>query len=225
MSEEKLHKHIHETYFHLRIGIASIAIVFPIFLLLGGWYYGIEHQDSMSDYYHAIADKRSMRDWFVGLWFAIGVFLFLYKGFSKRENYALNLAGILAIGVAIFLLQTNCVDCGVLTMHKISAISFFICLTYVCISCAPETLRILKDPVKVKNYRNIYRAMGLTMIVSPIIAFLLITFSTHYKYVTFYIELVGIWTFASYWILKSWELKGSEAEAIILRNNIEDSTV
>lgn len=63
------------------------------------------------------------------------------------------------------------------------------------------------------------------MIVSPIIGCLLITFSTHYKYVTFYVELVGIWTFASYWILKGWELKDTEAEAIILRSNIQDSTL
>lgn len=220
MSEEKLHKHIHETYFHLRIGVAAIAIVFPILLLLGGWYYGIEHQDSMSDYYHAIADKRSMRDWFVGLWFAIGVFLFLYKGFSKKENYALNLAGILAVGVAIFPLETNCGDCSGITMHKLSAVSFFLCLTYVCIFCAPDTLRIMEDPVKAKYYRNIYRAMGVVMIVSPIIAYLLITFPAQYKYVTFYVELVGIWTFASYWILKSWELKSAEAEATILRNTL-----
>lgn len=34
MSEEKLHKPIHETYFHLRIGIAAIATGTPIIAYL-----------------------------------------------------------------------------------------------------------------------------------------------------------------------------------------------
>ena len=79
----------------------------------------------MSDYYPAIAGKRSMRDWYVGFWFAIGAFLFRYKRFNKKENDGLNLAGIMALGVAIFPLQTNGGDCSGITMHKRSAVSFF----------------------------------------------------------------------------------------------------
>ena len=55
------------------------------------------------------------------------------------------------------------------------------------------------------------------MIISPVIAYLLTTFFQQYEYITFYVELVGIWTFASYWILKSRELSGAEAEASILK--------
>lgn len=211
MSEDKLHQHIHATYFILRSGIAYIAIALPILLLFGGWYYGIEHQESMSAYYHAAVDGKSMRDWFVGLLFAIGVFLYLYKGYSDKENYVLNISGVLAICIAIFPMEWGCGDgCNTFSIHGICAAGFFICLTYACIFCSSETLQELKDPEKVKRYRRAYMIIGLLMVASPVIAFLLTIVLQQYKSITFYIELVGIWAFASYWLLKSRELNKVE---------------
>jgi hypothetical protein len=43
-----------------------------------------------------------MRDWFVGALFAIAACLYLYKGFTPKENRLLNLAAVFAVGVAIF---------------------------------------------------------------------------------------------------------------------------
>ena len=97
MDQEKLHDHIFKTYTHLRIGMALTALAFPLILLLGGLSIGVEQQGSMSAYYHT-----PMRNAFVGILFMIGPFLFLYKGFSRQENHALNFAGIFAVGIAVF---------------------------------------------------------------------------------------------------------------------------
>ncbi len=86
--QEKLKEllpHILSTYFILRIGMGIIAIAFPISLWFVGLLRGVELQTSMSAYYHT-----SMQDVFVGILFALGTFLYLYKGFSKGENIALN---------------------------------------------------------------------------------------------------------------------------------------
>src|SRR5215468_3157099 len=103
MRQNSLDKHILATYFTLRIGVAVIAIAFPLILgIVGKLYAGLPLQHSMSAYYHAINDGKSLRDVFVGILFAVGAFLYLYKGFSGKENIALNIAGILAVGIAIF---------------------------------------------------------------------------------------------------------------------------
>src|SRR5215204_4733048 len=89
VSEDRvqLRKHMFSTYFWLRIGMLVIALAFPLVLwIVGGWLYGLQLQDSMSAYYWAPIEKGEeggdapMRVWFVGLLFALGSCLFLYKG-------------------------------------------------------------------------------------------------------------------------------------------------
>jgi hypothetical protein len=89
---------ITETYFFMRLGMGVLALALPFVLVLGGWgILGIKPLTSMSAYYHS-----DLRDVFVGVLCAIGFCLFLYKGFSKGEDVALNVAGVLAVGVAFF---------------------------------------------------------------------------------------------------------------------------
>ena len=90
--------HIVATYFYLRVGMAVLALVFPLLLwLYGDFFLSIPIQGSMSAYYHT-----EMRDAFVGILCAIGAFLFLYKGFTKLEDWLLNAAGLFAVLVAFF---------------------------------------------------------------------------------------------------------------------------
>jgi hypothetical protein len=70
--EQNVFDHIFESYFNLRTGIAVLAILFPLVLWLGGKLIGIELRYSMSAYYLEI-DGKTMRDWFVGILWAIGV--------------------------------------------------------------------------------------------------------------------------------------------------------
>lgn len=116
-----LDSHIIGTYTTLRLGIGILAIALPIVLVgYGLLRHALPIQDSISAYYHAflptsqfpdvqaVAGMGLMRNWFVGILWAIGVFLFLYKGFGYRENTALNAAGILLILVAMFPMGWTC---------------------------------------------------------------------------------------------------------------------
>lgn len=56
----------------------------------------------MSAFYGA--NDAGMRNWFVGILWAVGSFLILYKGFRAAEDWLLNLAG----GFAILTAMTPC---------------------------------------------------------------------------------------------------------------------
>ncbi len=221
MKSDELEKHIFATYINLRVGIAIITILFPLLLWAGGAIQGIPLQDSMSAYYHAIFNENSMRNWFVGILFAVGVFLYLYKGFSYQENYALNFAGVFVIGVAIFPMEWNCgEECKKISMHGTCAVLFFLCIAYVCIRCASDTLYLLNDTVLEQRYRLRYKLIGIGMILSPLFALLLTLVFQQFKSYTFFVEAAGIWIFAIYWLLKSQELTSTNAERLILQNKI-----
>lgn len=214
MTRDELQHHMFATYTTLRIGLAIIAFAFPILLWLGGRLVGLPLQDSMSAYYHAYAaDGQSMRNWFVGILFAVGVILYLYKGYSYRENYALNLAGIFAIGIAVFPMQWNCGDaCSTFSLHGTFAALFFLAIAYVCFWCASDTLHLMKNPAREKWYRAIYRLIGIGLILTPVVALLLTLVLDQFKSFVFYGEMIGIFVFSAYWLVKSIEITTTHAE-------------
>jgi hypothetical protein len=172
----------------------------------------------MSAYYHV---DLSMRNWFVGLLFALGILLHLYKGFSKQENIALNLAGFFAVGVALIPMEWDCGDvCKKITLHGTCAILLFLCIAYVCIFRASDTLRLLNNKVLQARYRRIYTLIGVGMVLSPLIAVLMTVIFRQFKSYTFFAEAAGIWIFASYWLVKSYELSFTHAERRVLRGKI-----
>lgn len=76
-----------------------------------------------------------MRNVFVGALFAIGFFLFCYRGYETRDDVAGNLAGLFALGVALF--PTSDPVRPIMTtgdtihrFHLASAISLFLMLAY-----------------------------------------------------------------------------------------------
>lgn len=213
MRTDKLQQHFLSSYFNLRVGIAVLALLFPLVLWIGGSFEGIQLQDSMSAYYHASVDGKSVRDFFVGILFAIGVYLFLYKGYSTKENWALNFAGIFAVGVAIFPMEWNCGNqCRSISLHGVCAISLFLCMAFVCFWCASETLPELKNAAIETRYRRIYLALGVCMILAPVAAFFLaIVFRRLHGY-TYIAEATGIAVFAIYWVVKSREVSLSKVE-------------
>ena len=86
------------SYLSLRKAIGVIGIAMPIVLPLGKIILqspGI--LSSISSYYYSI-----MGDVFVGSLCAIGVFLLSYHGYERKDDIAGKIAGIAAIGVALF---------------------------------------------------------------------------------------------------------------------------
>jgi hypothetical protein len=97
MTRQELKDHVNATYVTLRYGISLLGFLLPIVLLVGGWAVGVSWQESISHYYHT-----TLRDVFVGSLCGIGAFLYLYKGFSREENIALNISGIALVCVGLF---------------------------------------------------------------------------------------------------------------------------
>jgi hypothetical protein len=224
-----IQEHIIQTYGTLRWGIGILAVALPIILSgLGFLLYGLPLQDSISAYYHAfvptqqfpdlfaVAGNGGMRNWFVGILWAIGVFLILYKGYGDRENWALNIAGLLLITVAIFPMDWTCKSsCPKFSIHGISAFLFFIAIGYVCIVLSGNTLDLLKKSEDKQFYKLWYTIIGWAMIAFPISVAFLEFFQIHLfgTHTVFFIEVGGIWIFAAYWLLKGRELSGSSSKA------------
>jgi len=232
MTTKELQEHIFTTYTHLRIGIAVIAFIFPILLLLGGLLHGINWQHSMSAYYHAKATAGAapppMRPWFVGLLLTLGGFLFLYNGFSKLEDWCLNLAGFFAVGVAFFPMPWPERSGGVINRHYVCAVLLFICVGIVTLFCTKQTLGLVKNPSLFKWFKTLYRIAGSAMLFLPTLIWLynillykrLFPQLAERSHQVFWLEAVCIWVFALYWFIKSWELRITTAELDALQQKI-----
>jgi hypothetical protein len=211
MNLNKLREHILKTYSLLRIGMAGIGILFPLILWWVGVFVGVKLQGSISAYYHT-----PMRDVFVGSLFAIGVFLYFYKGVTNQENIALNFAGVFAVLVA--LLPTAAppdLQCKTFTApywHGTSAILFFIAIAYVCIFRASDTLDEITNPARRAFFKRIYRILGGLMILFPLASALLLHFLNETSSIVYFVELAGVWVFSAYWILKTLEIRESQID-------------
>lgn len=208
-------QHIYDSYFNLRTGITLLTVLLPLVLLIWGYTVEGDLRESMSHYYLDI-NGRSMRDWFVGSLWAIGVFLILYKGWERKEcgalneNWALNLAGLSAIGVAIFPTQPESIS-----IHGICAVSLFLLMAYVCRYRALDTLSELSDKKLRIRFKKIYMGLGALMLATPIIAWCLAFAFQGLQQYKFWIEAIGVWFFALYWTVKSMELSLSGMECMV----------
>jgi hypothetical protein len=237
----ELGEHVFQTYFTLRLGMGIIAGLFPFALVGFGYLVGVEWQRSMSAYYFALPQdlqdliKRvpgvfptyPTRVLFSGILFALGTFLYLYKGFSRTENIFLNIAGICAYGVAMcpksYNYGTEFPDRQLYEMlsyaHGTFALVLFFCMAFVAWFCADDTLPFLPEEHREKKakFATWYGIIAVAMAAFPLVAFLLtwtLERRTHYIFVA---EALGVITFAIYWIVKSIEMCFSEAEKKALK--------
>ncbi|HOM12412.1 MAG TPA: hypothetical protein PLB41_03750 [Rubrivivax sp.] len=222
---------IADTYFFLRVSLGSIAVALPLVLWLGGKaLLDIAPQPSISAYYHT-----DLRDVMVGALCAVGLALLIYKGFSRAEDWLLNIAGVLVVGVALFptdparLLQcfppcaAQCVafspkldrTADVLIrsgLHGCFAVGFFAAIGSVCIFCAQRTLHLIARPAVRKFYRSAYKLLGVAMWALPLTTAAWLRLSPDAgsdcaDRTVFWVEAAGIWVFAAYWWLKTYEAR------------------
>ena len=205
MSARKLQDNILSTYFTLRLGIVVLSIALPLILFFSG-----PLRDSMSAYYGTSGYQRNV---FVGILWAVGSFLYLYKGYSTGENILLNFAGTFAVAVAM--VPCNCwegTEEGSNKIHGTAAVSFFLAMAAVCFFCSKQTLTLIHDPHVKQRYRNAYHTIGVLLAASPIAAVLVSFVLNQLDQYKFYVEAFGVVMFAIYWMVKSSELKISSAE-------------
>jgi hypothetical protein len=204
----------------LRRGIGFLGIILPLVLLLGNSLLSNCNtiQYSISDYYHS-----NMRDIFVGIICIIALFLFTYRGYDKSDNIASNLACIFALGVAflptsIKTANINCLNCNYRQypkLHTISAVCFFLILTYFALIQFPksekldETIQETDSEIisASKKRKMIYLACGVVMLLSILLTGAYMLFGKKIDFlankpVVFYLEWAALWAFGISWIVK-----------------------
>ena len=215
--ENAILENISASYFLLRGGLALLAFALPILLWLGG---GWDHlQGSISAYYHysAAGDLRygagTVRDVLVGILWAAGAFLFFYKGYSWKEDWALNIAGVAAVLLALFPMDWPSSDDAqpslVSIVHSISAVLLFLAMAYVCLFQSGETLGLMKDEARQRLFKGFYTVLGTLMIVLPLTVVALhylLDSPTGNSSLTFSVEVAGIYVFSAFWLVKSREI-------------------
>lgn len=222
MNQSELQNHVLATYTRLRVGMGLLALAFAPVLWAGGLTFDIELQRSMSVYYHT-----PMRNAFVGILFAIGAFLFLYKGFSRAEDRAYNLAGLLALGIVFFPIDIPPELEGLSpdaftnrTVHLVAAVGFFLSMAYACLF----TTRNLPKDMEMstpKRFNLAYRFVGTSLVVLPLLAVVCGVLQPddatvmndaspedmNISTLVFFIEAAAVTVFGFYWILQSLEIR------------------
>jgi hypothetical protein len=225
-SAPELQEHMLWTYYGVRVGLAVIGISLPLIVLFAG---GVLHhvwlEPSISRYYYTQGlPFLTTRDLFVGGLLAIGACLYLYKGFSNKENIALNLAGVFAAGVALFPTADTPDHRGFAsTLHAGSAVLFFICIAYVSLFRSQDTLRLLPESLRA-SYARRYFWTGLALIASPLAAVFLsfaLEPTSRFRTIVFWLESLAVWAFAAFWIVKTLEMRESDAEKRALNAELE----
>lgn len=210
-SQEELKNRLVVSYLAIRRLIGFLGLLLPEVLITGSVLTadctGV--QDSISHYYYT-----AMSDVFVGFLFAIAAFLIAYKGYNN-DRIATNLAGVFALGVAIF--PTNMdgdATCAIHTLadndlrkyiHYTSAALLFLVLAYISLflftkSDGPKT--------KQKKIRNsLYVVCGIVILFSIAVIAMghFIPFFENYfnKYkLTFWFESLALTAFGLSWIIK-----------------------
>lgn len=231
MNNQELQQHILSTYNSLRLGMIIIGAATPILVVLWGWWWNIEWQPSISNYYFAPRGNvweyspYPVRVLFGGIMFAVGSFLYLYKGFTKWENRLLNVAGLAAIGVAMFPMYAETGYIPISNkLHVGCAFILFFCIGATAVFCHNATLQWVADEQKRKKYKAIYFVIGALMVVSPFIGIAMAYASQAVANRIYWIEAAGIWAFSAYWITKSLELNETEMELNAVKGNIDTST-
>ncbi len=89
--------------------------------------------------------------------------------------------------------------------HYAGAFGFFFGIAYVCWFRARDTL-VLADPARRRRFEMLYRFTGILMAGVPVVATVLWLWKQPSW--VFWIEFGGVFVFALYWSIKSWELHG-----------------
>lgn len=195
------------SYLSLRRTVGVIGISLPFVLAIGNLLLGADGiEKTMSAYYYT-----RMGDVFVGSLFAIAVFLMTYQGWDWRDNLAGDIAGISAIGVALFpvapeleSLTTSQIVSDLL--HAVFAGLFFFALAYFCLvlfkKFSPD-----QPPTAAKTKRNkMYTVCGYAIVICVVligIQYVLIHLGVQAELEwVFWLEALAIVSFGVSWFVK-----------------------
>jgi hypothetical membrane protein len=184
----------------------------PIVVRLGAYLFeGIPSNESISAYYYT-----GMRDVFVGILFAVGVFLFCYRGPDTQDNVLTNIAGLSAIAIGLFPMDPayhhvildkfpaiNNPGCyqnhGLLGYHIYAVAAFFVILSYLAIFRFTKSNQPQITTQK-KSRNKVYIVCGIVMLIS-LVAIVVIKAASKNSSI-FWPETVAIVAFGIAWLVK-----------------------
>lgn len=198
------------SFLTLRKAVGWLGFSLPFVLILGSFLFGNcqQVQPSISHYYYT-----NMREVFVGILCAVGLFLFSYRGYSMLDSLAANLAGLFGLGVALFptdripgqpcqsdvlsLIKTNTSA----MIHYSCAAFFFLTLAFMSLTLFTRSKYQKQDQTFQKRRRNmIYKVCGYLMIVSIVTIAL---FGSHTDGpMVFWFETLALLSFGISWLTK-----------------------
>lgn len=195
------------SYLMLRKAVGCLGMGLPFILAIGGvLFFGLEIQNSISDYYYT-----EMRDVFVGVLFSMGVFLFSYKGYGQKDNFPANIAAICVIGTALF--PTTPPDPSALAatigkLHLLFATAYFITLAYFSLALFTKTDAARPATPRKRQRNAVYRACGY-IIIAAIVLIVLLSFlpasirdPLRSLDPVFWLEAIAVFAFGVSWFVK-----------------------
>ena len=198
-NELKYSQHTH-SYLALRKAVGWIGILLPFTLMLGVLiiFRGEAILESISHYYHS-----GMGDVLVGALCAVALFMFFYSGYDKLDDWAGNVAGFFAIGVAWVPATEVGPSDWIGIVHFTCATCFFIMLTIFSLFLFTKKG---PDPTPQKLTRNkIYIACGLIMIsclLAIAIFYNVVPEDNPESYFVFGAETIALVAFGVSWLTK-----------------------
>lgn len=202
-------------YLQIRKIIGILGLTLPLVLIVGNFIIGGCNyvQMSISQYYYT-----AIGDVFIGILFAISIFLFSYKGYDAHDNKMGNWACIFGLATAIF--PTNMKEpvppCNFALspypfpdyfkyVHTGAAVVFFIILAYFSLCLFTKSNGPMTDE-KLKRNR-IYKICGWVIIgclISLFIIYLSDSLSETLAPIKpiFVLETIILWAFGLSWLVK-----------------------
>lgn len=112
MRPNPFEQHVFQTYRLLRVAMAIACGLLAVGLVGAGAFLDVPVQPTLSNYYYAELPPAYLRTGFVALLVSLGVMLLAYRGYTKVDNRIHDIAGLFAIGIAIFPMQCPFLDTG-----------------------------------------------------------------------------------------------------------------
>ncbi|MEV4057627.1 DUF998 domain-containing protein [Amycolatopsis sp. NPDC049688] len=185
------------SYLFLRRAIGLIGLALPFVLVLGKQLaQGGDLAGSLSSYYYT-----DLRDVLVGAMCAVGVFLLAYYGHDYVDNVASSVAGLGAIGLALFPTtpdhDVTAWDRTSGVLHLAFAAVFFLSLAYFCLRLFPH------DGEQPEKFGTLYRVCGgvilACLVLIALAKYLGLTPSLH---PALWLEAVAVEAFGVAWLVK-----------------------
>ncbi len=204
-------------FYRVRQALGVLGLMLPALLIVGGLLSLGDIEPSISDYYHTI-----LRDLFVGIMFAISIFLICYTGHRRGEekvsdDWVTSVAGIAALGVAVFPNESVAaaeslasVTQAIMGRHA-AAIAHYSCAVIFLSSVGYLSFfRFARTAKPVR--RRIYRVCGTVIWTATVLVIVASWFKvkgpagpqavvTDLRLVLWF-EALGIWAFSIAWLVK-----------------------